>query len=96
MPVDPITPEELREVNFVLGDRPSDGEILCTGCWDDGHEPRVNMDIPKGQPVFYARASYEYDEWDAYCTRCTRQRLTWNREMGAVGAEKIGHTKEST
>lgn len=54
-----------------LGDRKSDGEVMCTGCWDrSNHDTSADHDIPSGDPVFWSSPHPEYGDCDAYCTRC--------------------------
>lgn len=49
----------------------SDGDRLCTGCWDasDCNVSAAN-DIPAGEPIYWRHVNIEYDEWDPYCERC--------------------------
>jgi hypothetical protein len=52
----------------------SDGETICTGCWDkSGHDIKADTNIPKGEPIYWSRASYEYDEWDSWCRKCAAE-----------------------
>ena len=54
--------------------KPCTEPVLCTGCWDESeHNTEADNDIPAGEPVYYRRCSYEYDEWDAYCAKCAQK-----------------------
>lgn len=65
-----MTPPDLAEAGLVA-DGISDGEQLCTGCWDNsGHDVKADNDIPAGAPIYWRIASVEHDEWNAYCRRC--------------------------
>lgn len=58
----------------------SHGDVTCTGCWDalGDFPPADRLDgdtcIPNGRPVYYRHVNIEYDEWDAYCAKCARER----------------------
>ena len=62
-----------REIDgFTLSDRPSDGETMCTGCWDESdHNTEANTNIRKGAPVYYRECFTDCGfEYDAYCRKC--------------------------
>lgn len=57
-----------------LGDKPSDGQTMCAGCWDRSeHNTEADHDIPKGDPVFYSNPHPECGDCDAYCVKCVAE-----------------------
>lgn len=61
-----------REIDgFTLGKHPSDGETMCTGCWDESnHNTRANTNIRKGAPVYFLECFTDCGfEYDAYCRK---------------------------
>lgn len=60
---------------FEIGENLSDGDTLCTGCWDESDwDVSAKNDIPAGEPVYYRCVSIACDEWDAYCQKCAEKR----------------------
>lgn len=54
-----------------LGDRRSDGEVMCAGCWDrSDHDTEADHEIPAGDPIFWTQPHPEYGDCDAYCFKC--------------------------
>lgn len=54
-----------------LGDRRSNGDVMCTGCWDrSDHDTDADHDIPAGHSVFWTTPHPEYGDCDAYCFAC--------------------------
>lgn len=49
-----------------LSDYPSEGETTCEEC---------SFEIPEGREVWMRRVSYEYDEWESYCSQACASRL---------------------
>lgn len=57
-----------------LGERKSDGDGMCAGCWDrSDHNTEVDHNIPPGQPVFWTSPHPEYGDCDAYCLACVAE-----------------------
>jgi hypothetical protein len=75
-----------------LGERPSDGEVMCAGCWDRSeHDTEADHDIPRGAPVFWSSPHPEYDDCDAYCASCAAEdahayELITDAELAALRA----------
>lgn len=69
------SPEQIE--GYDLGESLSDGEVTCTGCWDNcEHDTSVDTRIPEGEPVYFTGGMTDCGmEWDAYCASCARQRL---------------------
>lgn len=60
-----------REIEGFVCEGVSDGDQLCTGCWNRSeHDTKAPNDIPKGQPIYWRHVNIEYDEWDRYCEAC--------------------------
>ncbi len=73
-----------RAIEGFLREGTSDGEYLCTGCWDNSdHDTDANNDIPHGASIYWRCTSTMYDSWDAYCESCAAS--------FALG-EKVGKT----
>lgn len=66
-----------------LCDEVSDGDTLCTGCWDSsGNNIHRDNNIPSGDQIWFVQVNYEYDEHDPYCRRCAFQHVRWQEWMG--------------
>jgi hypothetical protein len=76
-----LTKDEMEASGVTLGDHPSDGEVLCTGCWDNSDwDTNADNNIPAGAPIYYSEPSPEYGECNAYCEKCAREQAdlrTW-------------------
>lgn len=79
-----------------LGERMSNGDTLCTGCWDrSNHDTDTDNDIPSGEPIFYSTPNPEYGDCDAYCLSCvTDDAEVWDIiPVGEFSVEEgPGHT----
>lgn len=69
----PLTPAEVIASGLQVG-LPSNGEVLCAGCWDASDpDTDAKCDIPAGDPTYYW-ISPMYGDGDAYCARHARER----------------------
>lgn len=67
--------EHQRIEGFEIGANLSDGETLCTGCWDESEwDVNAANNIPAGDPVYFRLVSIACDEYDAYCQKCAEKR----------------------
>lgn len=74
-----------RQIEGFTCEGVSDGERLCTGCWDNSdNDTKSDNDIARGEPIYWQRASFEYDEWNPYCESCARAMAdNWAMPVGA-------------
>lgn len=51
-----------------LGERLSDGEVLCATCWDESdHNLTADTHIPPGYPVYFDEPHHEEEDCDSFC-----------------------------
>lgn len=67
---DALSPFPAKIGRKSLGKRLSDGETLCTGCWDEsGCNIKADHSIPAGHAVYFSEPHPEYGDCDAYCIK---------------------------
>jgi hypothetical protein len=49
----------------------SGGEQICTRCWDNsGHDLNADVNVPKGESIYWRCCGGETNDWDPYCQKC--------------------------
>jgi hypothetical protein len=73
-----------------LGDRRSNGDTMCIGCWDRSeHDTDADHDIPPGELIWWNNPHPEYGETDPYCTACVLDDAECNEIITAADAERL-------